>query len=202
MAMTQEFNGDILVDGNVGSDTITASSATLSGAISANSLTLSGTANIAGALRADFLDTTGNTSNQAMSQSAVTLAINNAISSTLLRAYPVGAIYLSIISTSPASLFGGTWEQLTADAYFKIVTSGAGTTAGTSSNHTIPITSMPSHAHVLDCVTNINTSFPGNNASGVLYDGARNANQATLATGGNQSYYPYYYGVYAWRRTA
>lgn len=26
--------------------------------------------------------------------------------------YPVGAIYLSVNSTSPASLFGGTWEQL------------------------------------------------------------------------------------------
>lgn len=30
-----------------------------------------------------------------------------------LQAYPVGSIYLSFSSTSPASLFGGSWTQLT-----------------------------------------------------------------------------------------
>lgn len=30
----------------------------------------------------------------------------------LLQVYPVGAIYISTVSASPASLFGGTWEQL------------------------------------------------------------------------------------------
>lgn len=29
-----------------------------------------------------------------------------------LASYPVGAIYISALSTSPASLFGGTWQQL------------------------------------------------------------------------------------------
>ena len=30
----------------------------------------------------------------------------------MLSIYPVGAIYMSVSSTSPASLFGGTWEQI------------------------------------------------------------------------------------------
>lgn len=30
----------------------------------------------------------------------------------MLALYPVGAVYISVNSTSPASLFGGTWEQL------------------------------------------------------------------------------------------
>lgn len=131
-----------------------------------------------------------------------TTDISNIFSKLIGKVYPIGAIYMSTISTSPAELFGGTWEQLTSDAYFKIVTSEAGTTAGTSSNHKIPIESMPAHAHIIDCVTGINTAYPENNAAGTTYDGARNQNQSTYSSGGSQPYYPYYYGVYAWRRTA
>ncbi len=44
---------------------------------------------------------------------ALSTAIQNAIQSSILQAaYPVGAIYISAINTSPASLFGGTWTQL------------------------------------------------------------------------------------------
>ena len=32
------------------------------------------------------------------------------VGSFLNMVYPVGAIYMSTISTSPATLFGGTWE--------------------------------------------------------------------------------------------
>jgi hypothetical protein len=32
------------------------------------------------------------------------------MTSVLNAVYPVGAIYLSVNSTSPATLFGGTWE--------------------------------------------------------------------------------------------
>lgn len=131
-----------------------------------------------------------------------TTDISNIFSKLIGKVYPIGAIYMSTVLTSPAELFGGMWEQLTGDAYFKIVTSGAGTTAGTSSNHKIPIESMPAHAHIIDCVTSINTAYPENNAAGTTYDGARNQNQRTYSSGGSQPYYPYYYGVYAWRRTA
>lgn len=31
--------------------------------------------------------------------------------------YPVGSIYMSVLATSPASLFGGSWEQLPGDRY-------------------------------------------------------------------------------------
>lgn len=61
--------------------------------------------------------------------------------------YPVGAIYLSVNSTSPAELFGGTWEQLkdrfllaAGDTYL------AGSTGG-EAQHTLTIDEIPSHTH-------------------------------------------------------
>lgn len=47
--------------------------------------------------------------------------------------YPVGSVYLSINSTSPASVIGGTWKQIT-DNMLRITTSAADTTGG-SNNH-------------------------------------------------------------------
>lgn len=43
---------------------------------------------------------------------ASTLSEHLAEDNTLDLVYPVGAIYLSVDATSPASLFGGTWEQI------------------------------------------------------------------------------------------
>lgn len=129
----QEFNGDILVDGNVTSESIKAQTATVTGAMSAQGIlnvsgTLTAESNIvaSGTIMGAYLNSTGDATNQAMSQKAITDAINNAITSTLLRARPVNEVYTSVESTSPALLFGGSWEQLTADAYLKIVTAGAG----------------------------------------------------------------------------
>lgn len=75
-------------------------------------------------------------------------ASTHKLSSALLNAiYPVGALYLSMNATSPATLFGGTWKQLTADAYLKIVTTGASDTAQGQTDHKIPVSAMPSHTH-------------------------------------------------------
>jgi hypothetical protein len=38
--------------------------------------------------------------------------VNNSMTIFLQTIYPIGAIYLSVSSRSPASLFGGTWEQI------------------------------------------------------------------------------------------
>ena len=72
----------------------------------------------------------------------------------LLANYPVGAIYLSVNSTSPASLFGGTWEQLkdrfllgAGNSYSINATGGATTHTHTTGNHTLTINEMPYHSH-------------------------------------------------------
>lgn len=70
-----------------------------------------------------------------------------------LDAHPVGSIYESTDSTSPATLFGGTWEAM--DAGRVLVAQGkaatgttftAGATGG-EETHTLTTSEMPSHAH-------------------------------------------------------
>lgn len=61
----------------------------------------------------------------------------------LLNAYPVGAIYASGSSTSPASLFGGSWTQITNAAL-----RGATNVGYTGSDsHTLSANEMPKHRH-------------------------------------------------------
>ena len=65
----------------------------------------------------------------------------------ILSLYPVGAVYISTVSTSPASLFGGTWEQLQ-DRFLMAAgsTYSAGSTGG-EATHTLTVDEMPSHNH-------------------------------------------------------
>lgn len=60
-----------------------------------------------------------------------------------LQAYPVGSIYMSVNSTSPASLFGGTWEQLQ-DSFLLAAgsTYSAGSTGG-EAEHTLTANQLP-----------------------------------------------------------
>lgn len=61
--------------------------------------------------------------------------------------YPVGAIYMSVNSTSPATLFGGTWSAL--GGQFLLAASStytAGSTGGAAST-TLTTANLPSHTH-------------------------------------------------------
>lgn len=72
---------------------------------------------------------------------------------TLKKAYPVGCIYISTVSTDPAELFGfGTWAAFgagrvlvginTGDADFDTVEETGG-----AKTHTLTVAEMPAHAH-------------------------------------------------------
>lgn len=58
--------------------------------------------------------------------------------------YPIGAIFTSTSSTSPSSMFGGTWSPITGDACLM-----AGTTVGSTGSKKITIENMPRHNHPL-----------------------------------------------------
>lgn len=93
----------------------------------------------------------------------------------LLAAYPVGSLYWSLDSTSPGTLFGGTWVRIT-DTF--IVAAGsqypAGTSGGapsinlqhshTTSNHTLTVAEIPLHSHSI--VNGNSVMCDVNNSSG------------------------------------
>lgn len=71
--------------------------------------------------------------------------------------YPIGSIYMSMNSTNPSELFGGTWEQIAqgrcligagtgTDSCSESKTFTAGDTGG-EYNHVLTVEEMPSHNH-------------------------------------------------------
>lgn len=116
-------------------------------------------------------------------------------------AFPIGSIYLSVNSTSPASLFGGTWEKIkdkfllsSGDTY----TNGA---IGGEATHTLTIEEMPSHVHTKYMSDGTETNEPlVARIPHFVWNKHGQAYIDTEASGGGQPYYPYYYGVYAWIR--
>lgn len=138
--------------------------------------------------------------------------INNMI---LNAVYPVGSIYMSINSTSPATLFGGRWEAISQGR--TLVGVGTGTdingdtmtwtaeAEGGEYFHTLTIDEMPSHNH------SVNTIFPftiGSNRTAVANSTSNNvtgtAGDVVLNTGGGQPHNNLqpFFAVYMWKRTA
>ena len=116
-----------------------------------------------------------------------------------LLAYPVGAVYISYVSTSPASLFGGTWTAITGRfPYFN-----AGTATGGSNTHTLTVAQMPNHTHSYG---NFYTQRYDWVSGGIqqIASGVDDLSSGLQATGGGQAHnnMPAYQTLYAWRRAA
>ena len=114
--------------------------------------------------------------------------------------HPVGSIYMSLDPTDPATLFGGTWEQI--QGRFLLAASeeySAGTTGG-ETEHLLTVAEMPSHSH------SFTFSQPQQSASGGsnMWAPRDVTYTSTHATGGNQPHnnMPPYLTVYMWQRIA
>lgn len=135
-------------------------------------------------------------------------------------AYPVGAIYISASSTSPASILGGTWTQLSGRFLLACNdTYRAGSTGGDASV-TLSAANLPSvtgqiefHSaasattvyKVSGCfssgMTNANSYRTGGSAS----SGAASIGKINFSNGGSGTAHnnmPPYLSVYMWQRTA
>lgn len=61
--------------------------------------------------------------------------------------YPVGSIYMSVNSTSPAALFGGTWERIQDRFLLAAGTDYSAGATGGEASHTLSTSEIPSHTH-------------------------------------------------------
>ena len=119
--------------------------------------------------------------------------------------YPVGAIYQSWSSTSPANLFGGSWSQITEK--FLYCSNSAGGTGG-ASTVTLNINQMPKHTHAIHVDTwasafgGLGLATTNGDADWWAKDDAKG--EPVGMTGGGQSHenMPPYVRCYAWRRHA
>ena len=135
----------------------------------------------------------------------------------MLSIYPVGAIYMSASSTSPASLFGGTWEQIQDKFLLAAGSSYAAGNTGGEATHTLTENEMPSHTHALRA----NTSWGNSETLGAWQQYVNSGTLSDVGSSGGTittSYYydvagrtgsgaahnnmPPYLAVYVWKRTA
>lgn len=118
-------------------------------------------------------------------------------------AYPVGAIYLSVNDTNPATLFGGTWERIGGRFLLGADDTYAAGSTGGEAEHTLTIDEMPKHNHEID---NLNSA---GNATPFMTVQAQNkvgygGNVQTMYAGGGKAHnnMPPYLAVFMFKRVS
>ena len=143
-----------------------------------------------------------------------TLKINNTNIFDLI--YPVGSIYISVNSTNPEVLFGGTWEQIQGRFLLGMSSSyPMGSTGGSKDAVVVAHTHNPANeAGYTGFITNSKKAFSigdmgSQSGSGRYYPFATadfdiSRNTLTGTTGGGKSHnnMPPYLSIYIWKRTA
>ena len=129
--------------------------------------------------------------------------------------YPVGSIYLSVNSTNPGTIFGGTWEQIKDRFLLACGSTYSNGSTGGEANHKLTINEMPSHNH-----TFTDRAYEGAGQWGILTNEQGGTNgvyytHSTNETGGSQAHTHPFTGTastqshiqpsitcYMWKRTA
>ena len=123
--------------------------------------------------------------------------------------YPVGSIYMSVNSTNPKNLFGGTWEQIQGRFLFGMNSSYPAGSTGGEITHKLTQSEMPTHAHYM---ASGNAGGDGTwkpDAGWYLVTGVTDDTTTWWAqigmnnAGGSEAHnnMPPYLSVYIWKRT-
>ena len=117
---------------------------------------------------------------------------------------PVGCLYMSFESTSPATLFGGSWTQLKDRFLLAVgdIYKSAGLIGG-EADHTLTVAEMPSHRH--GASEGQFHAYTGSNGSDTVSGGTNFKSiqyTAYVGGGGAHNNMPPYLAVYMWKRIA
>ena len=121
--------------------------------------------------------------------------------------YPVGSIYMSVNSTSPATLFGGTWAAIE-DTF--LLSAGSTYTAGDTggeATHTLTKDELPAEKLGLNVGSTWlgyknTTAGAGNNIAGLGAQTGTALKTDNMGSGQAHNNMPPYLVVYVWKRTA
>lgn len=122
-------------------------------------------------------------------------------------AYPVGSIYMSVNSTNPSTLFGGTWEawgsgKVPVGVDSSDTSFNAAEKTGGEKTHTLTVDEIPSHTHGALFPVQGDSIKQGSGA--VVGEAISFESSTTGATGGGQAHNNLqpYITCYMWKRTA
>lgn len=137
----------------------------------------------------------------------------NTIAQIKLLMYPVGSIYESTVSTSPAELFGGTWAAVGAGTF--LVAAGIGYTAGSTGGAAQHSHNVSGYAKMdfqigAITVTTVRKTVPSYAINSYIVSaqtagevsGSRTIGIDVVGTAEGSNSLPPYYAVYMWERTA
>lgn len=132
------------------------------------------------------------------------------VSTVLDKVYPVGAIYMSVNSTNPKTLFGGTWVQIK-DRFLLAAgtTYKAGTTGG-EATHALTMGEMPEHTHPMYAANGGSSDTWTPSEGTYLVDSVTSTKNTWWArlgmnsagSGAAHNNMPPYLAIYVWKRTA
>lgn len=124
-------------------------------------------------------------------------SLGDTLKSTILDVfYPVGALYISTKSTSPATLLGGTWTQIT--DRFLVAQGSTYTGTGGAASYAL---SVAAHKHTINTYNNVKF-VSGAVTSGSYNIPITNTSDTAGAISATIPTVPPYKAVYVWERTA
>lgn len=125
--------------------------------------------------------------------------------------YPVGSVVIRYDHTSPASLYGGTWQRISGAFLYATGSTGTIGATGGSGTHTLTAAQMPRHQHLLATQTTAReaSGYGLTQAAGFINrvkvtssGGGWYESTSYVGDGGSHNNNPYYICLSVWRRTA